>query len=251
MDLGLKDKRVLVTGGTRGIGAAIINTLLEEGASVAFCARNAEQVTAAQALWQQAGHKVQGSVCDVGDKDAYLNWVATAKAALGGVDIFIPNVSAGPGQGEEGWEAAFQVDLMATVRGCEAVLPDLAASAGSIVVISSISGVEGAGGPAPYNTVKAGLITYASQLGELAGPHGVRVNCVSPGPIHVENGFWGEVQRQQPEFYEGVVSRQPFGRLGTPEEVARAVVFLASSAASWITRSNLVVDGGFTKRIQF
>lgn len=251
MDLGLKGKRVLVTGGTRGIGAAIISTLLEEGASVAFCARNAEQVAAAEALWQRSGHNVQGSVCDVGDKDEYLNWLASAKDTLGGVDVFIPNVSAGPGQGEEGWEAAFQVDLMATVRGCEAVLPDLAANAGSIVVISSISGVEGAGGPAPYNTVKAGLITYASQLGELAGPHGVRVNCVSPGPIHVENGFWGEVHRQQPEFYEGVVSRQPFGRLGTPEEVACAVVFLASPAASWITRSNLVVDGGFTKRVQF
>ncbi|MEX0297716.1 MAG: SDR family NAD(P)-dependent oxidoreductase [Kordiimonas sp.] len=251
MDLGLKGRRVLVTGGTRGIGAAIIQVLLSEGASVAFCSRNSEQVTVAEKEWRDAGHTVFGSVCDVADKENYLEWISSAASSLGGVDVFIPNVSAGPGQGEEGWEAAFQVDLMATVRGCEAILPQLAASKGSIVVISSISGLEGAGGPAPYNTVKAGLITYASQLGELAGPHGVRVNCVSPGPIHVDDGFWGEVQRQQPEFYNGVASKQPFGRLGTPKEVANAVVFLASPAASWITRSNLVVDGGFTNRVQF
>ncbi len=251
MDLGLKGKRVLITGGTRGIGAAIVEVLLAEGAKVAFCSRNSEQVSVAEQNWRNSGYTVFGSVCDVADKDSYLKWIEAAVSSLGGADVFIPNVSAGPGQGEEGWEAAFKVDMMATVRGCEAILPQLAATSGSIVVISSISGLEGAGGPAPYNTMKAGLITYASQLGELAGSHGVRVNCVSPGPIHVDNGFWGEVQRQQPEFYDGVVSRQPFGRLGTPEEVAKAVVFLASPAASWITRSNLVVDGGFTNRVQF
>lgn len=251
MDLGLKDKRVLVTGGTRGIGAAIVNVFLAEGAKVAFCARSADQVEAAQAVWTEAGYTVFGSVCDVSDRDSYLSWIENAVSSLGGIDIFVPNVSAGPGQGEEGWEAAFQVDLMATVRGCEAVLPQLAETQGSIVVISSISGLETAGGPAPYNTAKAGLLTYASQLGEIAGPHGIRVNCVSPGPIHVDNGFWGEVQRQQPDYYKDVVSRQPLGRLGTPLEVARCVAFLASPVASWVTRSNLVVDGGFTKRIQF
>jgi len=251
MDLGLKGKRVLVTGGTRGIGAAIVGTFLQEGAEVAFCARNDEQVSAAQDIWAREGYSVDASICNVAEKNEYLAWIAAATERLGGIDIFIPNVSAGPGQGEEGWEAAFNVDLMATVRGCEAVLPHIAVNKGSIVIIGSISGLEAAGGPAPYNTAKAGLIAYASQLGEMAAPHGVRVNCVSPGPIHVENGFWGEVKRQQPDFYEGIVARQPMGRLGSPEEVARCVAFLSSSAASWVTRSNLIIDGGFTQRIQF
>lgn len=251
MDLGLKDKRVLITGGTRGIGAAIVRTFLAEGAKVAFCARNEIQVSHTVEDWAQKGHVVHGSVCDVSDREAYLAWIESAATALGGVDIFIPNVSAGPGQGEEGWKAAFDVDLMATVRGCEAVLPHIAAAKGAIVVISSISGLESAGGPAPYNTAKAGLVTYASQLGEIAGAHGVRVNCVSPGPIHVDDGFWGTVQQQQPQVYNDVAARHPMGRLGTPEEVGQCVAFLASPAASWITRCNLVVDGGFTKRIQF
>ena len=252
MDLGLAGKRVLVTGGTRGIGAAVVDAFLAEGATVAFCARNAEQVEARAGDLKKQGHTVFGAAVDVADGAAYKGWVERSASDLGGIDIFVPNVSGGALSGEEGWQRAFDVDLMATVRGCDMALPHLAASgAGAIVVISSIAGLEDFGSPGAYNTVKAGLIAYASQLGAAAGPHGIRVNSVSPGPIHVADGFWGEVERSQPEVYKATAARHPTGRLGTPEEVARCVTFLASPAASWVTRTNLVVDGGFTKRVQF
>jgi len=251
MDLGLKDKRVLVTGGTRGIGNAIVRQFLAEGARVAFCARNSDEVAAVQKEFSALG-ETYGATVDVRDPAAYLGWIEASVGAMGGADIFVPNVSGGAGQGEEGWRTAFEVDLLATVRGCESIIGQLAQGTdGAIVVIASIAGLEGMGGPAAYNTVKAGLIAYASQLGELAAPHGVRVNTVSPGPVHVDDGFWGAIQSSQPDAYQATVARQPFGRLGTPEEVARCVVFLASPAASWVTRTNMVIDGGFTRRVQF
>ena len=251
MDLGLKDKRVLITGGTRGIGAAIVEVMLEEGAKVAFCARNEIQVNEKQKEWSDKGHSAYGTVCDVADKESLESWVAQSATALGGIDVYIPNVSAGLGTGEEGWKAALDIDIMSTVRGCEAALPHLASNKGSIVLIASISGLEAAGGPSPYATAKAGLIAYASQLGEIAAPHGVRVNSVSPGPVHVDDGFWGQVKTSQPETYESVSAQHPMGRLAVPSEIARCVAFLASPAAGWVTRSNLIVDGGFTRRIQF
>ncbi|WP_262689612.1 SDR family NAD(P)-dependent oxidoreductase [Kordiimonas aestuarii] len=252
MDLGLKGKRVLVTGGTRGIGAAIVDCFLREGARVAFCARDGAQVSAQVRSLQEGGYDVSGAALDVADPTAYGNWINERAQALGGIDVFIPNVSGGSLAGEEGWKRAFDVDLMATVRGCDHVLPHMATSGdGAIVVIASIAGLEDFGSPGAYNTIKAGLVAYASQLGAAGAPHGIRVNCVSPGPIHVPDGFWGGIEREQPDAYSATVQRQPFGRLGLPEEVANGVVFLASPAAKWITRTNLIVDGGFTKRVQF
>jgi NAD(P)-dependent dehydrogenase (short-subunit alcohol dehydrogenase family) len=252
MDLGLKGKRVLITGGTKGIGAAIVDTMIAEGASVAFCARNADEVEQTVAKYKAMGADVWGQACDVGKADEYLAWLQAATMALGGADVFIPNVSAGANTGDAGWQAAFNVDLMATVRGCEAMLGELVKGTDpSIVVITSIAGLEIMGEPGPYNTVKAGLITYASQLGDIAAQHGIRVNCVSPGPIHVDGGFWGNVQAAQPQAYQQVAERHPMKRLGRTDEVAKAVAFLASPVASWVTRTNLIVDGGFSRRVQF
>ena len=251
MDLGLKGKKALVTGGTRGIGGAIVDLLVAEGCDVAFCARDEKQIKTKSDKLNSDTVNVVGSVCDVGDHAALSEWISESVENLGGVDIFIPNVSGGMQTDADPWKAVYDVDLMATVRGCEQVL-ELMSTGGSIVVISSISGLESFGPPGAYATIKAGLISYSSQLGEAAAVKNVRVNAVSPGPIHVEDGFWGGVEKSSPDMYKAVASRQPLGaRLGTPEEVARSVVFLASPAASWVTRTNHVVDGGFTRRIQF
>ncbi|TNE61323.1 MAG: SDR family oxidoreductase [Alphaproteobacteria bacterium] len=252
MDLGLKGKRVIVTGGTRGIGAAIVSAFLAEGARVAFCARSASEVAASQAAHKAAGHDTIAAAVDVSDAAAYTGWLSECLEALGGADIFVPNVSGGAGPGEAGWKSVFEVDMMAMVRGADLILPHMAkAGGGAIVAISSIAALEALGGAGPYGAMKAALTSYASQLGADAARYGVRVNTVSPGPIHVEDGYWGMVRRERPELYKGAVARQPFGRLGTTEEVAACVVFLASPAASWVTRANLVVDGGFSQRVQF
>ena len=252
MDLGLAGKRALVTGGTRGIGAAIVELLIDEGGHVATCARNADEVAVLQENATQNGLNLSATVCDVSDKTAYEGWLGDSVAALGGIDIFVANVSGGAGAGEEGWQQAFDVDLMATVRGCEALLASMAHSGGgSMVIISSIAGLEAVGGVGPYGTIKAGLIAYSSQLAEMAGSHGVRVNTVSPGPIHVDDGFWGNIKNSEPQMYDAVCARHPSGRMGTTEEVANCVAFLASDAASWVTGTNLIVDGGMTKRVQF
>lgn len=252
MDLGLAGKRALVTGGTRGIGAAIVEVLLAEGASVATCARSEDDISATRQKAAQNNLKLSAAVCDVGGKTAYEQWLGDSVAALGGVDIFVANVSGMGGDGEEGWKRTFDVDLMATVRGCEGLLAPMAQSGGgSMVIISSISGLEAVGGVGAYGTIKAGLIAYGSQLAEMAGAHGIRVNTVSPGPIHVDDGFWGNVKKSDPQTYDAVCARHPSGRLGTTAEVANCVAFLTSDAASWVTGTNLVVDGGMTKRVQF
>lgn len=252
MELGLSGKRAIVTGGTKGIGAAIVDLLIAEGAVVTTCARSPEGVAALQQKAQQNNQKITASVCDVGDKASYENWLQQSVNLLGGVDIFIANVSGMGGEGEEGWQRSFDIDLMATVRGCEGLLAPMAEDGGgSMVIISSISGLEAIGGAGAYGTIKAGLFAYSSQLAEMAGAHGIRVNAVSPGPIHVDGGFWGNVKSGQPEMYDAVCARHPSGRMGTTAEVANCIAFLASDAASWVTGTNLIVDGGMTKRVQF
>lgn len=251
MDLGLKGKKAIVTGGTRGIGGAIVSLLVEEGCDVAFCARDENQVREKADSLSSQGAAIYGSVCDVGDAKALKHWMNESTKSLGGLDIFIPNVSGGSHAGEEGWLSAYNLDLMATVRGCETAL-EMMNEGGSIVVIASIAGLESFGAPGAYNTIKAGLITYAAQLGEVAATKNIRVNSVSPGPIHVGDGVWGAIQKTAPEMYTSIAARHPLGgRLGTPEEVAKSVAFLASPAASWVTRTNHIVDGGFTRRVQF
>jgi NAD(P)-dependent dehydrogenase (short-subunit alcohol dehydrogenase family) len=163
----------------------------------------------------------------------------------------VSNVSASAGQGEAAWRANFEVDLMGTVRACEAALPHLAKSgAGSIVVIGTTAAIETFGAPGGYGALKAALGTTRRSRACGRGQN-VRVNVVSPGPVYFEGGAWAMIQKAMPAFYEATLKACPQGRMGTPEEVARAVDFLASPAASLITGENLVTDGGFTKRVAF
>lgn len=252
MDLGLSGKKAIITGSTRGIGRAIANLLADEGADLAICARNQEEVDAAVADLSAKGVKVVGSVVDVADKETYQAWIASAGEELGGIDIFVPNVSAGGGAvGDDGWKANLEIDVLGTTRGIEAAMPFLEKSdAGSIVIISSTAGVETFMGPQPYNAIKGALIIHGKQLSQALAPQGIRVNCVSPGPIYFAGGAWEFIENNMADLYNSTLAQIPSGRMGSPEEIANAVAFIASPAASLITGVNLVADGGFTKRVQ-
>jgi NAD(P)-dependent dehydrogenase (short-subunit alcohol dehydrogenase family) len=252
MDLGLAGKKALITGSTRGIGRAIANLLADEGVDLAICARNQEEVDTAISELSAKGVKVVGAAIDVADKVPYQQWIASAAEQLGGIDIFVPNVSAGGGvMGEEGWQNNFNVDLLGTTRGIEAAMPFLQQSAdAAIVVISSTAGVEDFMIPQPFNAIKGALIVHASQLSQALAPEGIRVNSVSPGPIFIEGGAWNQIKDAMPDLYDSTLAKIPRGCMGSAEEVANAVAFLASPAARLITGTNLVADGGFTKRVQ-
>jgi NAD(P)-dependent dehydrogenase (short-subunit alcohol dehydrogenase family) len=253
MDLGLKGRRAIITGASRGIGRAIAECLAGEGANLGICARGAEGIEAAKKDLEKRGVKVFAKAVDVANGDALKGFVAASAEALGGIDILVSNVSAGgTAQGEAAWKANFEIDLLGTVRACDASLPHLVKSGiGSIVVIGTTAAVETFGAPGGYGALKAALVNYASGLAHALAKQNVRVNIVSPGPVYFAGGAWEMIQKAMPPFYEATLKACPQGRLGKPEEVARAVAFLASPAASLITGANLVTDGGFTKRVNF
>jgi 3-oxoacyl-[acyl-carrier protein] reductase len=253
MDLGLRGKKAIVTGATKGIGRAIVELLASEGVDVGLCARTADEVEATVQALRQRGVNVVGEAVNVRDGEAYKAWLERCAQALGGCDIFIPNVSAGGGfDSEKNWVKNFEIDVLHTVRGCETLMPHLEKSgSGSIVIISSTNALETFGVPQAFNAMKAALITYAKQLSQHVGKRGVRVNSISPGPIYFEGGAWELIKGTMAKLFEYALRQIPSGRMGTPEEVARIVAFVASPAGSLLTGSNIVADNGFTKRVQF
>ena len=252
MDLGLKGRKALITAATRGIGRAIAETLADQGCDVAICARGEGGLESTRKELESRSVKVFTKAVDVSDGDALKAFIGEAADALGGLDVFVSNASAGGGPGEAAWQPTFDIDVMGAVRGIGAATPFLKQSdAGSIVIISSTAALEYLGIPQAYNAMKAALISHASDMSQALAREGIRVNVVCPGPIYFEGGSWEMIKQAMPAMYEGALAQCAIGRMGTPEEVARAVVFLASPAASLVTGANLVVDGGFTKRSAF
>lgn len=256
MDLGLAGKRAIVTGGSRGIGRAIAERLVEEGCALGICARHGDEVDAAVAALQKKaapGTVVTGGVADVADTTALGQWIDATAAQLGGIDIVVANVSALGGTPDEAtWRLGMEIDVLGTVRTVEASMPYLERSeAAAIVAVASTAALEAFGGPRPYNAVKAAVINYMSNLATAMAPKQIRANTVSPGTIYFDDGVWGQRKREQPATYEAALAANPMGRMGRPDEVANAVAFVASPAASFITGANIVVDGGFTRRIQY
>ena len=252
MDLGLNGLRALVTGGTRGIGRAVVEALAAEGASVAFCARTPGDATAAPVQVEHGG-LVLGYVADVGDQAALREWVTTAAEALGGVDIVVANVSAlAIPDSAENWQRSFEVDMMGTVGLMQAAMPYLERSpAASIVTIASVSGREIDFAAGPYGTFKAAIIHYTQGLAfQLAGK-GIRANSLSPGNTYFPGGVWENIEQNNPSLFASALGLNPTGRMARPQEIARGVAFLASPAASFITGTNLVVDGALTRGVQF
>jgi 3-oxoacyl-[acyl-carrier protein] reductase len=253
MDLGLKGAKVLVTGSTKGIGRAIAETFAAEGANVGICARNQADVDSTVAALKAMGVAAFGGRVDVSDGAALKAWVSDMASKLGGVDAIVSNVSAlAIGQDEESWQKEFSTDMMGTVRLVNAAMPYLEKSgAAAIVTISSVSGREVDFASGPYGTFKAAIIHYTQGLANQLAAKGIRANSVSPGNTYFEGGVWNTIKDNNPELYKTALALNPTGRMGTPQEMANAVVFLASRAASFITGTNLVVDGALTRGVQF
>lgn len=252
MDLGLKGRKVILTGGSRGIGRAALELFAAEGADVAFFSRNPEQVAEAVSSLQRHGGKVFGEAFELADPDAYRAWLVRAAEALGGADIFVHNVSSsGSGAGGD-WNATLNLDILGAVHGVEALTPFLEKSDhASVIFLTSTAALETFLSANAFNALKAALITYAKQLSQALGPKGIRVNCVAPGPILFPGGNWEKIKAGRPELFEQTAAKMVHGRFGSAEEVAKSIVFLASPASSHTTGVNLVVDGGYTKRVQF
>ena len=248
MDLGLTGLRALVTGGTRGIGRAVVETFLAEGAAVAFCARDAAAVDATE---KELG--AHGTCLDVGDQDALAAWVRDAADRLGGIDIVVANVSAlAIPDTPENWAASLRVDLLGTVGLVTAALPYLEASAhASIVTLGSVSAREIDFAAGPYGTAKAAIVHYTQGLAHQLAAKGIRANSMSPGNTYFDGGVWHGIETGNPELYEMALGLNPTGRMGTPQEMARSIVFLASPASSFTSGSNLLVDGALTRGVQF
>lgn len=251
MDLQLEGLRAIVTGGSGGLGRAAAQTLADEGCHVAICARGEAGVKETVSSLESRGVTAFGRALDVAEADELERWIADAAEALGGLDIVVANVSAlAQGNDEDDWRRSFEVDVMHSVRAVEAALPHLRRSAsGSIVLVSSVS-ARHALFVGAYGAAKSALNHYGKCLAVELAPEGIRANVLSPGTIYVEDGFWGGMERDNPEVFEHAFSSNPMGRMGKPEEVGRAIAFLASPAASFISGTNLLVDGGLTPGVQ-
>ena len=239
-------RRVVVAGGSRGIGRAIALGFAAAGADVSICARGAGTLEQTRAEIARHGHVAHAAPCDLADGPAVAGYVAAAEAALGGIDVLVNNASGfGMADDEAGWAAGLAVDVMAMVRASHAAIPALSRQPGSSIIhISSISGLKPSTRTPAYAAVKATMIHYTQSQAAMLAAKGIRVNCIAPGSIEFPGGLWEKRRLSGDPLYGRVLGAIPFGRMGTPEEVADVALFLASAHARWVTGQTIAVDGG-------
>lgn len=249
MSFDFKGRRVVVAGGSRGIGRAIALNFAAAGADVSICARTAAALEDARAAIAAHGHRVHAASCDLADAGSIARYVPAAAEALGGIDVLVNNASGfGMSDDEAGWAACLSVDVMAMVRMSRAALPWLqqagAAGGASIVHLSSISALRPSVRSAPYAAAKAAMNSYTGSQAAMLCRQGIRVNGIAPGSVEFPGGLWEQRKTDNPALYERTLKSIPFGRMGTPDEIAEVALFLASPHARWITGQVITVDGG-------
>jgi 3-oxoacyl-[acyl-carrier protein] reductase len=247
MGFDFTNRRVVVCGGSRGIGRSIALAFAAAGGHVSICARGRDTLEATRAELARHGHPTHAAPCDLADGAAVTRYVTQAGAALGGIDVLVNNASGfGMGDDEAGWAAGLSVDVMAMVRASHAAQPLLETSGegASVIHISSISGYRASTRAPAYAAVKAAMISYTESQAAMWAPKRIRVNCIAPGSIEFDGGVWDQRRRASDPLYDRVLKSVPFGRMGTPEEVAEVALFLASTHARWVTGQTIAVDGG-------
>jgi 3-oxoacyl-[acyl-carrier protein] reductase len=239
-----KGRSVIVTGGSRGIGRAIALAFASCGAKISICARGAEALERTRSELAERAAVAHARTCDLAEPEAIKRYVDGAAEALGGIDVLINNAT-GFENNREMWDACLSVDLLAAVRTSDAAQALLARSiAGTIVNISSISGLAPSARNPAYAAAKAALIQFTTSQALSLAKYGIRVNCIAPGSVEFPGGFWERCKNTDRATYNQVLAGIPLGRLGRPEEIANVVLFLASPWASWVTGHTLVADGG-------
>jgi len=256
MDLGLKGRNAVILGGSRGIGRAIAETLAREGANIALCARNADQVNDTVSFLRDTGVRATGALVDITDGAALKNWIGLVAGELGGIDIVVSNAGAmAQGSDPASWELNFKLDVLGAVNAFEAARPHLEKSAdangdASFVIISSVSAAE-TDNASSYGPIKAALIHLAKGLARQHAKRHIRTNVVSPGTVYFKGGVWNMVEVNMPQVFKGALERNPMGRMATPQDIANAAVFLASPASSFTSGINMLVDGTLSRRVNF
>lgn len=253
MDLGLKGLRAILVGANGGIGRKVAHALAAEGCHVAVCGRAQAKVDKIGGELGSMGVTVIAEALDVTDVTAVPEFVEKSANALGGCDIFISFTSINLGEDSDaGWQALLDSDILPMRRGIAAARPFLKESQnGSVICMSSTGAAEEFMGVQPYNAMKAAVMAYSSALSQTFAAEGTRVNCITPGPVWTEDGPWAHIKENMRDFYDGIVAQIPTGRMTTGEELAKTIAFVASPACKSMTGANIVVDGGFTKRVQF
>ena len=254
MDLCLKDKVVLISGASRGIGKEIALSLAAEGANLVVCARTREAIVAAAAEADAVGSgQVEAIAADVMETGAGEQLVERTVERFGGLDVVVNNVGGSSRipfgeMSDEEWDQAINFNFMTSVRVTRAALPAMEKRGGGCVInISSIYGRE-IGGPISYNAGKAAMISLTSNLAQELAPMNIRVNTIAPGSILFPGGTWDRKLKEDPDGIGAFMRASiPFGRFGKAEEVADVVTFVASERASWITGACINVDGGQPK----
>ena len=246
----LEGKVALITGSTKGIGKAIAQRMAEQGARVIISSRNQDACDAVAAELRDKGLEATGVACNINYQEQLENLVGAAHAAYGAIDILVCNAALNPffGPSQEIPDAAFDKVMQANIgsvhRLCKLVIPDMAdAGGGAVIIVSSIGGLKGTGSLGAYAISKAADMQIARNLAVEWGPKNIRVNCIAPGLIRTDfaRALW-----ENPEIYQETVSKYPLRRIGEPDEIAGAAVFLASAAGSFTTGQTIVIDGGGT-----